>query len=75
MGATRRVREIPKADVKIHGDQAMLGWALASFVFAVVAGYLGVIGLSSATLAVALIFLMSLVISFVVPAARGESVT
>lgn len=53
----------------------MLGWALASFVFAVVAGYLGVIGLSSATLAVALIFLMSLVISFVVPAARGESVT
>lgn len=56
----------------------MLGWALVFFVLAIVAAYLGFVGLAgiaaSITKELSLIFPALLVITFVMRALRGQSV-
>jgi uncharacterized membrane protein YtjA (UPF0391 family) len=60
-------------------EHDMLGWCLAFFVFALVAGYLGFFGIAGAASSIAqvlfFIFLAMLVISFFARAIRGDSVT
>jgi uncharacterized membrane protein YtjA (UPF0391 family) len=60
------------------GGEQMLGWALAFFILAVVAGWLGFFGLAGVAAGIAkllfLVFLALLVVSFLVRALRGESV-
>jgi uncharacterized membrane protein YtjA (UPF0391 family) len=62
-----------------HGEDAMLGWSLVFLVLAIVAGYFGFFGLAGIAAGIAkvlfLIFLVLLVISFIIRAARGQSVT
>jgi uncharacterized membrane protein YtjA (UPF0391 family) len=65
----------------LHSDgvPGMLGWALVFFILAIVAGYFGFFGLAGAAAGIAkilfLLFLALLVISFIVRAIRGQSVT
>jgi uncharacterized membrane protein YtjA (UPF0391 family) len=67
------------ADTSFTGVRIMLGWALTFLILAIVAGLLGFIALAGIAASIAKIlfflFLALLVVSFVMRALRGQSVT
>jgi len=75
IGAVRRFKGQTTTNVL---EIIMLGWSLAFFILALIAGFLGFTGVAGAAAGIAqilfFVFLVLLILSFVIRAFRGQSV-